>query len=286
MWIWNNGANNYGVQNSATEIGTNGVTRYIAPMQGFFVRAQNDGKLLFGNSSRVHDGAGGWFKKNAGSNGNNIVSVTVNSEAGLGSDEVKILFGSKQNEAGAEKLFSHVLSAPSLFLPFLQENLSVRYLTDAAENPLVPIMFKPGMDGDYVLSCNFDLTQFETVILEDSQLHKIQDMKAKNVYAFKSSKTDDQSRFILHFAAIENPGNIELPASVYKEGDQMIVDLTMISQETEIMVYDFIGRLLLQKKLQGETRHSISVNTKSQLLIVVLKNPKGNLCRKLIWINT
>ena len=45
VWIWNDTAYNYGVYNSAAigDMGTLGVTRYIAPTQGFFVQAaQNE----------------------------------------------------------------------------------------------------------------------------------------------------------------------------------------------------------------------------------------------------
>ena len=123
------------------------------------------------------------------------------------------------------------------------------------------------------------------MILEDRQLHINSDLKAKNEYTFKSLKTDDQSRFILHFATIKSPSNIELPAAVYQDGDQLIIDLTSINLETETRVYDIIGRQLIQKKLPGETRNSINVNSKTQLLIVVLNNKEGMLCRKIMWIN-
>ena len=64
MWIWNPTANNYGVYNSADAdgVGTNSVTRYIAPMQGYFVTASSAGNLSMNNDVRVHDGAGNWFK--------------------------------------------------------------------------------------------------------------------------------------------------------------------------------------------------------------------------------
>jgi hypothetical protein len=284
MWIWSNEANNYGVQNSAAEIGTNGVTRYIPPMQGFLVRAQSDGNLLMDNSLRVNESAGTWLRKGVRSD-INLLSITVNSADALGFDEIQLMFGSKQNEAGARKLFSYVSSAPSLFLPVQQEKYSVRYLTNTVDNPEIPIMFKAGADGDYTLHFNGDLSQYETVILEDRQLHYNHDLKANNEYSFKSLITDNQSRFVLHFSSVENPGNAQLPANVYQEGDKMIVDLTSINLETEIRIYDIMGHELLHENLQGETRNSLSVNSKTQLLIVVLKNQSGLLSKKLIWIN-
>lgn len=56
MYIWNEAHDNYGVYNDASNVdnGTNGVTRYIAPMQGFFVVAANNGSFGFENDARVH----------------------------------------------------------------------------------------------------------------------------------------------------------------------------------------------------------------------------------------
>ena len=76
------------------------------------------------NEVRVHNAMETWFKKGSGLI-ENVVSVTVNSAAGKGSDEARILFGSKYDEPGAMKLFSPVSSAPSLFLTIGGDNFSV-----------------------------------------------------------------------------------------------------------------------------------------------------------------
>ena len=284
MWIWNPSAANYGVVNSSSGSGTNGVTRYIAPMQGFFVRSAGPGDLGISSSVRVHDGAGNWLKKGSGAD-INIISIKVNSEAGNGFDEVRLLFDSKLNEPGAMKLFSHVLTAPSLYLPLQGENLSVRYLTDTVDNPIVPVMFKPGTDGEYSLQFSFNQDKFVTMVLEDRQHNLFQDLKAENRYKFKSSKIDDQSRFVLHFASFKKPGKIELPASIYTAGNKLIIDLSLINSETEVIICDILGRPLLRKMLQREALNDLWINSETQMLIVCLKNLNGVICRKLMWIN-
>jgi len=286
IWIWNPAANNYGVYNSddITGIGTNGVGRYIAPMQGFFVRAESSGNLGFSNSVRVHNGAGNWLKKGAEQE-NYTVSIKVNSGEGYGRDEIQLKFGSLKNNPGAIKLFSHLKSAPSLFLPVENGYFSILYLTDTIENPVIPLMFKSGKDGEYTLNCTFDTEKFKTLILEDCQNHYFHDLKTNSTFSFRSSASDDKARFVVHFTPVENPGISELPALIYNDGNQMIVDLSMIRGETELRVYDLMGRVLTRKDLQGETRHELSLNLKSQMLIVCLKNQNGNVCRKLMWIN-
>ncbi|MFZ4413424.1 MAG: hypothetical protein ACOYOV_10110 [Bacteroidales bacterium] len=284
MWIYNKAASNYGVCNSLTGSGTNGVSRYIAPMQGFFVRAATAGNLSMDNTIRVHNGAGGWLKNNEIIDPK-ILSVTVQSESNSSSDEIRLQFGYENSETGAAKLFSPVVTAPSLYLPAVGELFSIRYLTDTIDNPSVPVMFKTTIDGSYTIKCNFEFERFETLMLEDRQTHYIQNMKAKNTYNFHASRTDDANRFVLHFGPNENPLFNELPARIYTDGVRLLIDLSLVSKETEAFVYDALGRLLLQASLQGSKLHSLDIKAKSQILVVQLKNQQGNICRKLFFNN-
>jgi hypothetical protein len=287
MWIWNPAANNYGVYNSADAggIGTNSVTRYIAPMQGYFVKTSVEGDLGMTNSIRVSQASSEWFKgEETKAIENNKLNLSVKSENGYGSDEILLRFGNIKNENGAVKLFSKVLTAPSLFMTSEGNNLSVHYFTDTGENPVVPVMFTPGINGKYTITCNFDDSKFETVMLEDRQMHFIQNLKSKNTYSFQSSTSDNANRFVLHFGPVKNISEkTDLPVKIYTDGYQLIVDLTLVSQETDVFVYDLMGRLLLQKKFQGEMQSYIDLNSETQILFVCLRNPDGSLCRKLLW---
>lgn len=282
MWIWNPTANNYGVCNSFTGIVTNGVTRYIAPMQGFFVRAVSAGNLSLDNTVRVINSACNWLKSKAQDDNNNI-SISVNSDEGFGSDEILLRFGYSENENGAVKLFSKVSSAPSLFIASASNYLSVRYLTTPEENTIVPLMFTPGVNGNYTINANFNQSNFETIILEDRKMHLFQNLKEKNTYSYHSITSDATNRFVLYFGPIKNNSDSGFPARIYTDGFKLIVDLTLVSKETDVVVYDLMGRFLLHQKLQGETKHIIEFNGNTQILIVSLNNPNGNLCQKLYW---
>ena len=283
MWIWNNAANNYGVMNSATGMGTNGVSSYIAPMQGFFVRAETNGNLVIDNSVRVHNGASSWLKKSA-LNEMKIMSLTVNSETGAGFDEIQLRFGSNQTQPGAMKLFSPVSSAPSLFLPLNSENFSVLNLNDAIDNPSIPLNFKPGKDESYTIECRFNPAEFKTLILEDRRTHHFHDFVTEKAYSYKSFLSDNQQRFILHFVPVEITEE-RLPVEIYSYDSQIIIDLSNVIEETEVRVTDVMGRLLEQNKLSGESLHSINISFPSQVLLVWLKNKRGEECRKILFVN-
>jgi hypothetical protein len=282
MWIWNPAANNYGVCNSTSGSGTNGVTRYISPMQGYFVHAAGDGNIEMDNAVRVHSDAS-WFKSTTADP--RMLSVVIQSGADKSFDEVRLLFGYNTNHSGARKLFSTVVTAPSLFIPSGDDYYSVRYLTDTIENPIMPVMFKPGRDGNYKITCDFDVSKFEVVMLEDRQMHYLRDMKADNTYSFDAAKTDDANRFVLHFGPDNNASYDELPARIYTDGSQLIIDLSLVGPDTEVFVYDVLGRRLLQETLPGLMQHKRTIYAKSQFLIVYLKNHQGTMCRKLFYNN-
>ena len=285
IWIWNPVANNYGVYNSADndDTGTNSVSRYIGPSQGFFVQANNAGDLSMTNAVRILRGESNFF--NIGPIDETKLSIRINSESGSGSDEVKLKFGYLENEKGALKLFSNYENAPSLYIPYYSDNLSVLNLTSTNNNPVVPIDFIPGTNDNYTLTCDFDLNSFEVILLEDCKTSNIQDMKTNQTYSFKAEKSDDRNRFKLHFGNIEEDFGENLPVKVYPNGNQLILDLLLVKNDAEVTVCDIMGRVLLRDNYLGQMQYSITLNAENQILIINIENGNGSFTKKLFWAN-
>lgn len=281
MWIWNPAANNYGVCNSFTGIATNGISRYIAPMQGFFVQAESAGNLSMDNDIRILDGASNWFKSE--NQEQQKLSIIAKSDAGYGSDEIHISFGYNVNEKGSKKLFSNISTAPSLYMGNENKYLSVSYLNTTDANSTIPIFFKAGANGIYSIYSAVDPIQFDTVLLQDLKTGAIHNMLEKQTYSFEASTEDNENRFILHFKGIDNYSDQNFPAQIYKEREDLIIDLSLIDKETELLVYNIMGELLLQDKLKGNTLHRIKLNTQMQILLIHIENPDGSLSQKLLW---
>jgi hypothetical protein len=248
------------------------------------VRAKNNGTVVIKNSSRVNNGNGSWLKKALDVSDKKALSVKVSSDAGSGYDEVQFFFGSEANESGAAKLFSQVTTAPSLFYLYKEESYSSSYFTDTIENQVIPVMFKSGKDGYYSLELG-EYDQFENLILEDRKLNVFQDIKEKNIYRFTSKVTDSKERFLLHFVPVIKPEDKEIIVSVYASQKKLIIDLSRLTTETDVVVSDMMGRVLIKTKLQGETRHYMDLDAKPQLLLVYLKNKMSTVCRKVMWLN-
>lgn len=282
MWIWNPSANNYGVYNSADAdgIGTNSVTRYIAPMQGFFVEAANDGDLGMSNSIRVHDGAGNWFKNQQQQINN--VNLIVTSQAGLGSDEILLEFGFFEKKNGARKIFSHVATSPSFYMNSAGEDLTVGYFTSPEETLMVPVNFTPGRDGDFTINCQLDRESFEMVWLEDKKEAYYMNLKEIPEYTFTAKVSDAADRFVLHFGTIDPQAKKELPASVYFNGNEVVIDLSLVDEHATVQVVDMSGRILLRQDIQGKTKNKIQIPMNNQIILVYVSTSSAFICKKIL----
>ena len=247
-------------------------------MQGFFVRASSSGNLGITNDVRVHDEANNW--KNAFVW--DKIKIRIESNEGYGYDEVVLQFGSFVNQAGSAKLFSPNKSAPSVFIPFENELLSVVNLTNTKDNPLLPLSFSPGANGEYTFGVDFNLNDFEYLILEDKETHDFYDLKENNSYRFAASTKDNANRFVLHFEPITEEKGRELPARIYSSANTVYCDFTLVDEFVDVKVVDLLGRTILQKSLNGNTIHSLQVNTPSQIVIVYAKTNKAMLSRKVL----
>jgi hypothetical protein len=269
LWIWNPAANNYGVYNSLASTGTNGISNFIAPMQGFFVRAGSNGTINMNNDIRVHTGASKWFKTDNNKNYKNPenIKVKISSQSGLGSDEVLLQFGASSNQAGAAKLYSTIKTAPSVYLTSRERELSVRYLTNTTNNPRIPLAFKPGKDGNYTLSIDFNSTNYDIIALEDTKTKTKHNLKDNPTYNFKATVEDAFDRFLLHFKEVPI-GNNNLPIRIYYNENEIVFDVSLIADDTDVNVFDTLGRKILEKKIKGKTVHYLPFNIKNQVFIV------------------
>lgn len=269
MWIWNPATNNYGVYNSLASTGTNGISNFIAPMQGFFVRADSNANIDMTNDIRVHTDAGKWFKTVNNKNYKNTenIKVKISSQSGLGSDEVLLQFGASSNQAGAAKLYSAIKTAPSAYLTTGEGELTVRYLTNTTNNSIVPLAFKPGSDGNYTVSIDFDSGNYDFIVLEDTKTKNKHDLKDKPTYDFKATVKDAFDRFLLHFDEVPIENN-KLPIRIYYNENEIVFDVSLIPQDTDVKIFDTLGRKILENKIRGKTIHYLPFNNKSQVFIV------------------
>lgn len=281
IWIWSQTANNYGVYNSsdADGVGTNNITRYISPMQGFFVHASSNGNFIFNNSSRVHNQAGNWLRDANNSNtSRSSIRIGVYSESNSGSDEVILRTGHTSTTGGAPKLFSHVKSAPSLYLTHNGKKYSTLNTLNETANNKVLLSFSAGEDGIYILRCKTDDITSNKYILEDRKNGKTHDFGLSESYSFIASTKDIKERFVLHFNELSQ---VDQPkkSDVYVHSGMLNVDLTTIVDDYDIAIYDVNGRLIHRGKGYAGKIHAYNLPSRG-VYITVLNSDKTTLTFK------
>jgi len=252
MWTWSNSANNYGVYNSADtdDEGTNNVNRYIAPMQGFFVKAGSDAGFSFNNAARSNTAAGQWSKIRQENPTTNRISLTVNSAEAVGRDEVRILYNYDKKCGGALKLFSSVAVAPSLFMPVSGNNYTTQYLTDSIDNTVIPVNFKAGKNGDYTLKISFDKASFSYIYVKDKLTGGQHDFQQSEIYTFKASVKDRPDRFMLCFGKENTPFQDNM-ARVYVSDRKINICIIAAEGDYKTEIFDFRGCKIFEKQLTG-----------------------------------
>ncbi|HHN47422.1 MAG TPA: hypothetical protein ENN08_00545 [Bacteroidales bacterium] len=283
IWIWNDIAYNYGVYNSssASDEGTLGVTRFIAPTQGFFVRAAQNGSLAVNHQARKHVGAGNWLK---GINKfTQFLHLVIESEQGGGIDEVLMEFNKPIGQSGTIKKFSFVPEAPSLYIPKNGQFYSIRFLENPEKLPVIPVAFKAGKNGDYIFRANFDPAFFEMIELHDLQNGAQQNLKENPVYRFTAKGNDNPARFVLQFVPghYPNPHDL-LPVRFWAQQNIIFVDLSLLQGQYIFQLYDLTGRLLVEKELPGEQVHVIMHELEGVYLSQII-GKQGRIARK-VWL--
>jgi hypothetical protein len=282
VWIWNDEAENYGVYNSASavDVGTLGVTRYIAPTQGFFVSATAPGNVSMNNSARVHNGSGNWLKTT--SDFISRLSLAIEPTSGTNKDQVIIELG-HDAVGGTRKKFSFVQSAPSLYLPHNSTDYSLRMIGSIASNPVIPVALKPGVSGEHSLIATFDDYAFEILLLEDRLTGIKHDLKANPVYTFSAGIKDDPNRFVLHLEEgnYANPYD-PLPVRIYSYEKTLYLDMRLVDQNDPCLleIYDLMGRMMDSQNVPCGNIETISFNYPSGIYIIRVIGKGGAVSNK------
>ncbi len=167
-------------------------------------------------------------------------------------------------------------------MSFFGEDLSVGHFTTADETIMVPVHFSAGIDGNYTLNCQFDMSSFELVWLEDKKKDFFLDLKQSPNYWFDAETSDDADRFVLYFGAIDSYVNDELPARIFYDGNSIQLDLSLVDDDASAQVVDLSGRILLKQDLKGKMINKIQLPDNMQIVLVYVSTAEASICRKVL----
>ena len=256
--------------------GTNGGTRYIAPGQGFFVRASAAGMLQMNDAVRVHHAT--TFYKNADEKINHLVRLELSGNNYKDEAVVRFLPNATaafDREFDADKLFGDVAEAAQIYT-LANTPLSINTLPDT---DVIKIGIHTGTSGHYSIAAT-EINDFDEVYLEDSFTGIFTNL-SKSVYSFNINSGEDDHRFALHFSPLSvNETNIPI-AGIYSNEKTLFIDL-IGNIQADAYIYDISGKLITTiPSAHGSNQITFSV---SGDYIIKLISEKSMLVKK-VWIN-
>jgi hypothetical protein len=250
--------------NSYDHLGTNNnqsgdVTKYIPPMQAFWVRVNtdgNEGTLSVDNTMRSHQT--GKLLKGETTNENKVIRLAAISNKNT--DEALICFtASATNEFDlydSPKMFSDGNKIAELYTTAGKEQVVINGLTDIASNPSIALGFKAPATGQYTIKLN-ELTGFEpsqAVILVDNLLGVKQDLRINPAYTFSSEIVNSSSRFRLELTSTTGIDDLgELSGTKIYSPDQASIKLELANpiENGKVQVYNQLGQELFTQAINS-----------------------------------
>lgn len=281
IWIWNGSTGNYGTYNSASlgDEGTNSVGRYIAPMQGFWVKAENHlGVIAMDNNVRTHSDQE-WLKQPPALA--DMLRLTVTGTAVSYSDEAVLEFGHDSAIGGASKMYSLFETAPALYSLKEEEAFSISFLRDISEHPEVSLGFEAGADGVYTLKvANTEF--FHDIVVEDLRDNRMRKLDPKTPYHFSARTGDDPKRFVLHFKALgTDPLDMQSPLQAWAY-NRMLYISNPLDDKAVAEVYSPAGLLLKTWEVNGKGLHRLPLNLSAGVYMLKLRNNATDASSKLL----
>ncbi|MFZ4707669.1 MAG: hypothetical protein ACOYMF_16835 [Bacteroidales bacterium] len=266
-------------------VSLNNGSRYLAPMQGFFVKAAvQQGSLTVNENSRVSS-----LNDSRIVLKNNSIKFKLNDSDGLTDEtlfrEIANSTTSFDNTLDAYKLTGNT-AAPSLYL---SSDDDTKYAVSSIPvvNSLVniPLNIECSKSGMFSLSASgcFNFESGIPVILEDKELNKFIDLRVDSVYSFYHSPEMDSRRFEIQFkstAGIVEQGGVSADISVFP-GEVRISGSERDVYTANLFTTD--GKLIGTSK--GILSEGIELSTGSHpnmICILQLSNGENNITKKIL----
>ena len=240
---------------------------YLHPHQGFFVFAENEGKLTFNEStmtmSRATVGANGNFRENKMAYP--LVNLFLSSDKGCA--DVCVVEFNRPEWGGAYKQKALRMGNGQLYAYHDGNEYAALFAT--AEAQRIPIYFEPNESDTYTLHWNTANGDFSQLFLVDNLTGVQYDMIRNDSYSFSGNYGDYKSRFYICFAVVgvdefeddTSPGGTTF---AFHDGSQWVV-----TGGGQLDLIDLQGRVLYRTTLGegGQTRVSLPDVAKGMYLL-------------------
>lgn len=262
----------------APGINTNGGSRYIAPMQAFFVNvsASGDGNTLpFINNHRVTDSTGVLMKEYIASQ----VKLRVTGDKKYKKDETVIYFSEDAADAytqtdDVDKLYSTLNDVPNLYSLVANHSLSINGYSAFDEERVIELGFETETKGSFTIELlEESFNSSWDVYIYDKKTEEYYSL-TKGAYTFNHVPNKYPNRFSIHFkkktATPETDFNEEFvsmqvtPSSINLQFDENAKGNALVQ------FVNLLGQVMHEEQVevQGNTSIDLSGMKSGQLLLV------------------
>lgn len=201
IYIWDEAQGNF--RTYVNGVGTNGGSRYIPPMQGFFVKVTAPGNARLAMTSNVKTAESNSRTKRT-SQGNTGIKLAVIQNGYT--DETVVAFRDEATREfdgrfDAYKKFSDNINVPQVYtLSVNKEQLAINSVALNDEYLQIPVEIKAVFQGTLKLSFSgaTENSGGKTIYLEDKLTNRFINLLETSEYQFDASSAEISGRFILH----------------------------------------------------------------------------------------
>ena len=249
-------------------IGTNGGTRYIPCMQGFYVKVTNPGTGTLGMTNSVRSAVANRDNWRVASE-EDILKLSVTT--GVFKDEtyVRLSEGATANfdsQLDAHKL-SNSGSTPNISTKLSGLDYAVNSIPSTImETTIIPVKLLPAITGSYTLKA--DITGFadaESITLEDTLLHTSQDLKVNPTYTYDLLQGDTLTRLFINYKkkvkTVDGTEGAIANSNITIYGQEQTINVLFDNQSivANIIVYDVTGNVLYKVENKDITSGKVTI---------------------------
>ena len=280
------------VSQIGTSLGGTPVTKYIPPMQAFWVRVSGagTGTLAFDNTMRSHSATSNLLKAPEVT-AQQVLRLQVSN--GENKDEAIVLFNDKASNGyddyDSPKMTNANVAIPEIYTMAGTEQLVINGLNSITANQELPLGFKTGQSNLFTIKAteisNFDPSM--KVILRDNTLATEQELTDGSTYSFTSDVATTTTRFSVLFKSAgvtTGLNNLENQvAYIYKNANNQIsVSLKGdLSNEAYVTVYNAVGQKLHTEQITN-TNAVLGTPFTAGIYLVTVNNGGKSVTKKVI----
>ena len=242
----------YVMKEDGSEIIT-GEGNKIAPMQGFFVIAEQDGEEL-AISTETPSNTGSKIVVNVTQNRGNVI------------DRAIVRFGE------GRQLPKFMMNPGNTKLFIAQADNEYAVVRSANEGEM-PVSFKAAENGYYTLNIKAEDTEMGYLHLIDNMTGADVDLLSTPNYTFQANTTDYANRFCLVYAATTSINESASDDFAFFNGNEWVINS---DGEATLQVIDMTGRVLSSQTVNGNTNLKLNQANGVYLLRLLQNNTVKN----------